>query len=113
MLGTGGNYITIPHILSYFPKEFEKEIERIVIHNFGKYDFERKLFQCSNCSYLFDHGYIEIPNDTNFSCLSMIKCPACKRKNSKIIPQLEIQNISCPKCHHKGTLDSYLNMLWD
>lgn len=81
MLGIGGSYVTIPQILSHFQGEYEKEIERILIRHSGYYNFERKLFQCTNCSYLFDHGYLEFYKEKEFSCLSKIKCPSCKKAN--------------------------------
>lgn len=115
MLGTGKYYALVENCLEALPEKRVDEVSPLLQkYPMKDYTFEYKLFQCDNCSFLFDHGNLKVTFENQLTYLNQIECPACQKDMSdKNTPIDRIHELLCPICEHKGKMILSGAMDWD
>jgi len=115
MLGTGKYYVFVENCLEALPNKRAHEVN-LLIDNYPlkDYTFEYQLFQCDNCTFLFDHRYLQVNFKNQMTYLSKIQCPACQKNMSqKNIFVDRIHELTCPICQYGGEMSLTGEMDWD
>lgn len=115
MLGTGEYYVLVDNCLAALPEESAEEIKALLKkHSMKDFTFEYKLFQCDNCSLLFDHGDLEIQFENQAPYLNTIECRSCQEDMRQTDQsEKQIDELTCPLCSEEGTLELTAQMDWD
>lgn len=115
MLGTGEYYVSVENCLEALPEISAEDIKALLKKDSVKdFTFAYKLFQCDNCSLLFDHGDLKIDFKNQKDYLNPIECPSCENNmRNKVQPKKDIEELTCPKCSKEGTLSLNAQMDWD
>jgi len=115
MLGTGKYYALVENCLEALPAKRVDEVNPL-IHKYplSDYTFEYKLFQCDNCSFLFDHGNLKLIFKNQMTYLNQVECPACQKDLShQNTPIDRIPELTCPICEQQGEMTLTGKMAWD
>lgn len=115
MLGTGDYYVLIENCLEALPEKSAGEINTLLKKKAVKdFTFEYKLFQCDNCTLLFDHGDLIIDFENQTPYLNAIECPSChENMRNKVQPKKQIHELTCPLCSKDDALTLAAQMDWD
>jgi len=115
MLGTGKYYVLVENCLEALPEKNVDEVNSLLSkYPLKNFTFEYELYQCDHCTFLFDHGDLQIFFENGMTYVNKIDCPACQHDMSNQHTPIEkIHELTCPICLYQGEMSLTAEMDWN